>query len=246
MRLALLADIHGNREAFEACLRDARARGCDRTVILGDCVGYGADPAWVVDQVMDLVAAGSVAILGNHDRAVGDAREDLGADAETAMAWTRGQLGVEARRFLANLPLQVEEDGRLYVHASVPPGRRWPYLDGPETAGRALRACVAQAVFCGHVHIPALYSLTAAGQTIAFNPVHGARIPLLRHRRWLAVLGSVGQPRDGQPAAGYALHDLGLGELTFLRVPYDVGAAAAKIRAAGLPRSLADRLERGR
>lgn len=246
MRLALFADIHGNREAFEACLRDARARGCGRHVFLGDCVGYGADPAWVVDRVMEFVAAGSVAVLGNHDRAVGDAREDLGADAETAMAWTRGQLGAEARRFLAGLPLQVEEDGRLYVHASVPPDRRWPYLDGPEAAGRALQACRAQAVFCGHVHIPTLYGRTATGQTITFPPVPGAPIPLLRHRRWLAVLGSVGQPRDGQTAAGYALHDTALGELTFLRVPYDVRTAVAKIRAAGLPRSLADRLEGGR
>lgn len=244
--MALFADIHGNREAFEACLRDARARGCGRYAFLGDCVGYGADPAWVVDRVMEFASAGAPVIQGNHDRAVGDLREELGFEAETAMAWTRGQLGVEARRFLASLPVQAEEEGRLLVHASVPAGRRWPYLDGPEAAGRALQACRAQAVFCGHVHIPALYGLAAPHQTIAFNPVPGAPIPLLRHRRWLAVLGSVGQPRDGQTAAGYALLDDALGELTFHRVPYDVAAAAAKIRAAGLPRSLADRLERGR
>ncbi len=244
--MALFADIHGNREAFEACLRDARARGCSRYAFLGDYVGYGADPAWVVERVMALRAEGALAVLGNHDRAVGDPREEMGADAETAMAWTRGQLDVEARRFLGDLPLQAEEDGRLFVHATVPPGRRWPYLDGPEAAGRALLACQAQAVFCGHVHIPALYGITATGKTVAFHPVLGAPIPLLRHRRWLAVLGSVGQPRDGQTAASYALLDGALGELTYHRVPYDVGAAAAKIRAAGLPRSLADRLEAGR
>jgi diadenosine tetraphosphatase ApaH/serine/threonine PP2A family protein phosphatase len=194
---------------------------------------------------MELARDGARVVLGNQDRAVGDLREEMGTDAETAMAWSRGQLGVEARRFLAALPLQVEEEGRLFVHASVPPGRRWPYLDRPEAAGRALPACQAQAVFCGHGHAPALYSITATGQTIAFKPVPGAPIPLLRHRRWLAVLGSVGQPRDGQTAASCALLDVALGELTFHRVPYDVGAAAAKIRAAGLPPSLAARLEAG-
>ncbi|MBK8724580.1 MAG: metallophosphoesterase [Holophagaceae bacterium] len=246
MRIALMADIHGNREAFEACLRDARKRGCDQVVLLGDYVGYGADPAWTMDRVMELVEGGARAVLGNHDRAVADLREELASDAEVVMSWTRGQLGPAARRFLQGLPMGVEEEERLYVHANVAAGRRWAYLDGPEAAGRALRDCGAQAVFCGHVHVPALYGITATGQTVTFKPVTGSPIPLLRHRRWLAVLGAVGQPRDGESAASYALLDAGLGELTYFRVPYDVQAAAAKIRAAGLPEALAVRLGRGR
>jgi len=241
-----MADIHGNREAFEACLRDARKRGCGRCVLLGDYVGYGADPGWVVGKVMELVAEGALAIGGNHDLAVVDRRESLTSEAEVAITWTRGQLDAEARRFLEALPLQFVDEERLYVHADVQSGRRWTYLDSPEAAGRALKAAQARAVFCGHVHVPALYGITAVGSVVAFKPVAGVPIPLPRHRRWLAVMGAVGQPRDGNTAASYALLDTSLDELTYHRVPYDLSAAAAKIRAAGLPEALADRLERGR
>ena len=246
MRIALLADIHGNREAFEACLQDARRRGCGQVVLLGDYVGYGADPAWTVEKVMELVGEGALAVLGNHDNAVGDWKEDLTPDAEVAITWTRGQLGAPARRFLAALPMGIEDGERLYVHANVAPARRWSYLDGLDPALRALKACRAQAVFCGHVHVPALYGITASGKGIAFRPVPGVPIPLPRHRRWLAVLGAVGQPRDGGTAASYALLDADLAELTYYRVPYDVQAASAKIRAAGLPDALAERLGKGR
>jgi diadenosine tetraphosphatase ApaH/serine/threonine PP2A family protein phosphatase len=246
VRIAIMADIHANREAFEACLRDVRARDTDRLAFLGDYVGYGADPAWVVDTVMELVTGGAIAVMGNHDHAVSDLREDLTADAEVAMSWTRGQLGPEARGFLARLPMRFEDDMRLYVHANVQTNRRWHYVDGPEAAGRALGASSAQTVFCGHVHVPALYGITATGKIVSFRPVSGVAVPLLRHRRWLAVLGAVGQSRDGNPAASYALLDTGKDEITYLRVPYDVKAAAAKIREAGLPDTLAERLGKGR
>lgn len=246
MRIALISDIHANREAFEACLRDANSRDIDRFVFLGDFVGYGADPVWVVDKIMELVDGGAIALLGNHDNAVSDQSEDLNSDADVAMTWTRGQLGPEARRFLSNLPMRFEDDMRLYVHANTQTNRRWHYIDSPEAAGHALDSCTAQAVFCGHVHVPSLYGITATRNTVAFRPVTGVAIPLPRHRRWLAVLGAVGQPRDGNPAASYALLDTGKNEITYLRVPYDVEAAASKILDAGLPVKLASRLERGR
>ncbi len=246
MRIAIMSDIHSNREAFEACLHDARSRGADRLLFLGDFVGYGADPVWVVDTVMELVAGGAVAILGNHDNAVSDFREELNADAEVAISWTRGQLGPEARQFLAGLPMRFEEDMRLFVHADVQTGRRWHYVDSPEAASRALESCSAQAIFCGHLHRPALYGITATGRITSFRPVSGVSIPLPRHRRWLAVLGSVGQPRDGSPAASYVMLDTGKNDISYHRVPYDVDGAATKIRLAGLPYSLAERIGKGR
>ncbi|MBL0312887.1 MAG: metallophosphoesterase family protein [Holophagaceae bacterium] len=245
MLIALMADIHANREAFEACLRDAQGRGIEKMVFLGDLVGYGADPVWVVDTVMGLVAKGALALMGNHDNAVSDLRESLTTDALVAMSWTRGKLGSEAREFLAGLPMRIEDDTRLYVHANVQADRRWLYIDDRNAATRALHARQAQAVFCGHVHIPAIYGITATEKIVTFHPVSGVAVPLSPQRRWLAVLGAVGQPRDDNPAASYALLDTKKSEITYLRIPYDIEAAAAKIRLAGLPDSLADRLRRG-
>lgn len=246
MRIALMADIHANRHAFEACLAHAQGHKVQRLVFLGDYVGYGADPVWAVDTVMDLVARGGIAILGNHDHAVSNLKETMTADAEVAIAWTRGQLGPEARTFLADLPMRFEDDTRLYVHANPHSLRPWHYVSDPDSARRAFEATRAQSVFCGHVHVGALYGITATGQLISFKPIPGVPIPLPRHRRWFAVLGAVGQSRDGDPAASYALMDTDKSEITYMRVPYDVSAAAARVLEAGLPESLAERLVRGR
>lgn len=246
MRLALMADLHANRQALEACLADARARGAERIGFLGDYVGYGADPEWVVDRVRAEVAAGGFALMGNHDQALGDPEASHAYDTDQTLAWTRGRLGPEARAFLASLPLRVEAGGRLFVHATPEPTPKWPYLDGAEAACRALARVTADTVFCGHVHIPALYGLDRRGQKLAFRPEPGVPVPIPRHRRWLAVIGSVGQPRDRSTAAAYALLDEAAEELTFLRVPYDHGRAARAILEAGLPPTLADRLAEGR
>jgi diadenosine tetraphosphatase ApaH/serine/threonine PP2A family protein phosphatase len=115
-----------------------------------------------------------------------------------------------------------------------------------EDARRSLEATDAQATFCGHTHVPRLFGITAAAKLASFRPVPGVPVPLPRPRQWLAVLGAVGQPRDGDPAACYGMLDTARGELTWVRVPYDVETAAEKIHAAGLPESLALRLRRGR
>ena len=117
MRLAIFADIHANRQAFSACLDFARARGAERIICLGDIVGYGADPEWAVDTVMDLVDDGAIAVMGNHDHAIGTPSESMNAVAQAAIEWTRGRLSRPQRRFLADLPLTRQEDDRLYVHS---------------------------------------------------------------------------------------------------------------------------------
>lgn len=246
MLIALLTDIHGNREAFSACLAHARLLKAERLVLLGDFVGYGADPAWVVDTAMRLVEEGAVALLGNHDAAIDGSDSDMNRMAREAIAWTREQLDARHRAFLARLPLTFEHEDALYVHANGYAPRSWDYITGPVEAARSLTRTSARLTFCGHVHVPMLYSMSTTGKVGQFAPGAGIDIPLLATRSWLAVIGAVGQPRDGVPAANYALYDTQSGLLRFLRVPYDVEAAARKIRAAGLPEPLAARLERGR
>jgi diadenosine tetraphosphatase ApaH/serine/threonine PP2A family protein phosphatase len=244
--IALFADIHANRQAFSACLAQARELGAEHSVILGDCVGYGADPEWTVATVMELVEKGCMAVRGNHDNAVGEPRESLNVEAQMVIEWTRGELGSAERRFLEELPFSLTDDNRLYVHADASSPQRWRYVTDVTGASRSLMAAPADITFCGHVHRPALYATTATGKMAAFTPVTGSAIPLLSTRRWLAVLGSVGQPRDGDPAASYAMLDTKRRELTYCRAPYDVEKAAARIRSKGLPTWLADRLAVGR
>lgn len=246
MTIALLADIHANREALEACLAHAEERGADRHVLLGDFVGYGADPAWVVDRVMELCDRGAVAVLGNHDSAVGRRpRENLNADARRAIEWTRKQLDAVELAFLDALPLTVEDGPWLFVHANGWAPAQFEYVLSPLEAGRSMNAVRARITFCGHVHDQQLYHIGITQRVEHFKPIPGVEIPLAPARRWLVLPGSVGQPRDGDPAAAYALFDDINRLLTYWRVPYDHESAAAKIRAAGLPQRLATRLEGG-
>ncbi|MBS0243076.1 MAG: metallophosphoesterase [Proteobacteria bacterium] len=245
MLIAFLADIHANREAFEACLDDAAQRGVDRYVLLGDYVGYGPDPAWCLEQVRDLMAKGAVAVGGNHDAAVGDRNTRLNPIARAAMDWTRQQLGDGERRLLDSLPLEIDEDDRLYVHASAAAPRDWNYVLGPREAFHCFRATRQRLIFCGHTHIPALFNEAPTTMPSRHAPADGRAMPLLAQRRWVAVLGAVGQPRDRNPAACYALLEAEQSRLTYVRVPYDVDVTARKVVAAGLPHALAKRLLSG-
>nr|WP_246739319.1 metallophosphoesterase family protein [Bradyrhizobium aeschynomenes] len=244
--LAIFTDIHANRQAFAACLEAARARGAERLICLGDIVGYGADPEWSVDTVMEIVAEGGLAVRGNHDNAVSTASESMNAEAQAAMEWTRGRLSAEQRRFLAELPMSVGDEDRLFVHSEASSPQRWRYIQSSVDAARSMIATEAQVTFCGHIHRPALYSMSATAKMTSFTPTANMPIQLLRGRQWLAVVGSVGQPRDGDPAASFVTFDTKTRELTYCRVPYDVDAAAQRIRDNGLPPWLAQRLSMGR
>ena len=246
MRIALLADVHANREALQACVDDARRRGAERLAFLGDLVGYGADPAWVVERVREEVADGAIAVRGNHDASVADAsREGLHDDAQRVADWTRSRLDADALAFLRGLPLAHEEGDALHVHANAYAPARWEYLEGRVEVGRSLAATAASITFCGHVHEPTLWTMSGTGKLGSFRPVPGTPIPVPGHRRWLAVVGSAGQPRDGDPAACWALFDAAARTLTWWRVPYDHAGAARRIREAGLPERFAARLETG-
>ena len=246
MLLALFSDIHANRQAFSACLEAARARGAERFIFLGDFVGYGGDPEWVVETATALIADGAVAVRGNHDQAISTPSETMNEDAQAAIEWTRDRLSSAQRRFLAELPLALEEEDCLYVHSEASQPERWRYVQATPDAARSMIATRAHVTFCGHIHKPALYSMSATAKMTSFVPVAGVPINLLKGRQWLAVLGSVGQPRDRNPAAAFAIYDTVAREITFCRVPYDVEAAARRIRDNGLPPWLADRLFLGR
>jgi len=244
--LALFTDIHANRQAFAACLEAARGRGAERMILLGDYVGYGADPEWTVDTVMGLVEAGAIAVRGNHDSAIGTRTETMNAEAQAAIEWTRGRLSAPQRRFLAELPLTRQDDDRLYVHSDASKPANWRYVQSSSDAARSMLATAVHVTFCGHIHKPTLYSMSAAAKMTSFVPSPDVAIQLLEGRRWLAIVGSVGQPRDGDAAASFALFDTRSREITYCRVPYDVEAAARRIRENGLPLRLADRLAVGR
>lgn len=249
MRIALLTDIHANLEALDACLAHAEAAGAERLVILGDLVGYGADPLAVVARVRGLMdpKGGNAAIVlrGNHDEAALHGPQGFSTLAAIAMRWTQAQLDADTRKFLAELPLTHEEEDRLYTHADASNPRDWRYVTDAREARRSLEATTARLTFCGHTHVPALFALTATDKTLHHTPMADVMLPLLRPRRWLAVIGAVGQPRDGNPAACYGMLDTVRAECSWMRVPYDIESAARKIRLAELPEALAARLFEG-
>lgn len=245
MKIAVLADIHGNLEALRACLAHAEREGAEMHAFLGDLVGYGADPVACLGLLADHAARGALLVRGNHDdAALGGLCEDMNFVAREATYWTRAQLGSGERDFLASLPYAARRDDLLFVHAGVDAPGKWDYITSNLRAARCMNAAQASVTFAGHVHHPALYF--AAGSGVQhFLPVAGAPIPLAGRRRWLAIAGSVGQPRDGNNAAAYALYDEEKRMLKYFRVPYDHMTAARKILAAGLPERLALRLQKG-
>jgi diadenosine tetraphosphatase ApaH/serine/threonine PP2A family protein phosphatase len=165
--------------------------------------------------------------------------------ARQALDWTRSMLDERERQYLASLPLCVREGECCFVHASAHQPERWDYIDSPGAAWRCAEAADRPFTFCGHVHDQALYFERAPRRMGMLRPTAGDVIPLAPHRRWVAIVGSVGQPRDGNTAAAYALFHTERRELTFHRVAYDHLEAEAKIRAAGLPEALAYRMRRG-
>lgn len=242
MLVALLADIHANLEALDACLAHGMARGVRRWIALGDQVGYGADPLAVIAR---LRAVGALCLMGNHDKAALSGPRGFSDAAAEAARWTAKRIDEPARAFLARLPLTHREGELLFVHADAAEPGAWRYVTDARHAGRSLDGTDARFVFSGHTHQPLLAGISATGRMTLHRPTPNVALPLAPLRRAQAVLGAVGQPRDGNPAACYGLLDTVRMECAWMRVPYDVAGAAAKITAAGLPAILASRLAKG-
>jgi diadenosine tetraphosphatase ApaH/serine/threonine PP2A family protein phosphatase len=245
MKTALLSDIHGNLQALQSCLDDARAHGATRFVFLGDFVGYGADPHGVIDMVEHYVTQGAIAVRGNHDEAIYGKASYMNEMAMSAIEYAREVLSLGQTSFLRNLPMIVREGTCCFVHASAASPEKYPYIDSPTAAVRCAAASELPYTFCGHVHEQRLYFATHGSQMKLFQPTPGVTVPVPVHRQWVALIGSVGQPRDRSPHAAYAIFDSARLAITFCRVPYDHHAAAARIREVGLPESIAFRVESG-
>jgi diadenosine tetraphosphatase ApaH/serine/threonine PP2A family protein phosphatase len=243
MRIALLADIHSNLVALEAVLKDIEAKGpVDGWWCLGDIVGYGPDPGPCIQRLRELEAR---SVAGNHDwGAVGQVDLSLfNPTAAIACRWNGAQLTEAERELLRALPLSIEEPPFTLVHGS-PRDPIWEYLLSVEQAQANFAVLRTPHALIGHSHIPLVFLLRADGKIAYGRPPDGATIPL-DQGRVIFNPGSVGQPRDGDPRAAYAIYDSEQGTLTHYRVEYDIPATQERIIACGLPRSLAERLSSG-
>lgn len=247
MRYLVISDVHANLEALEATL--AAAGTYDHALVLGDLVGYGADPNPVIDRIRALPAA--TLIRGNHDK-VGAGIEDVEGFnylARHAIAWTAAQLTADNRAWLAALP-----QGPVIVDSLVEICHGAPfdedcYIFDDLDATRALRTSRAPLCLFGHTHVPAAYCIAASvGELQMIGPPRGPRFQLTLQPEtcYLVNCGAVGQPRDGDPHAAFGILDTTARRLAVNRVSYDIAAAQAKILAAGLPEVLAQRLAVGR
>ena len=245
MTVALLSDIHSNIEALNACLKHAAENGAERYAFLGDLVGYGADPEEVAVAVARYADQGAIAVKGNHDEAIEKRAGYMNDATKESIEWTRNALSTRSRTFLSVQPMLVRDGAMCFVHASAASPARWDYVDTPAAARRSVEGAQCTYTFSGHVHDQMLYFEGVQGRWSAFRPTPGSPVPVRGNRRWLALVGSVGQPRDGKPAAAYALFDPAREQITFHRLAYDHLAAAQKIRQAGLPEAHAYRVEKG-
>lgn len=251
VRILIVSDIHANLEALEACLSAAPA--CDRVFNLGDIVGYGANPNEVTERSREL---GNVFIRGNHDKACAGVTSlnDFNPVAGLAVLWTRQRLKPENLSFLRGLPAGPLSpvEGVSCVHGS--PRDEDEYVLMRRDAYSMLRQAAAHVTFFGHTHVQGGFWIDDEEQQEGgLEPKYDSRsgyqeltVELSKTAKYMINPGSVGQPRDGDPRAAFALFDTERRTVTFHRVPYDIATAQEKIFAAGLPERLAIRLEEGR
>jgi diadenosine tetraphosphatase ApaH/serine/threonine PP2A family protein phosphatase len=246
MLTAILTDIHANKQALTACLAHAEQHHAEKFAFLGDFVGYGGDPGWVIDTVSHFVKQGAVAVMGNHDHAIiNDPGKKMHMEAREVIDWTRGQLNHTQLDFLRTLPMKISRDGILYVHASANVPEAWTYITDVPEAAKSMKASTDRIIFSGHVHMPALYRTADDGKVGTQQPIPG-KINLLRpQHQYLVLPGSVGQPRDNNPLACYALYNTASRELVYYRIPYDISGAARRVIEIGLPIVFAMRLVEG-
>lgn len=245
MKIAVLSDVHSNLEALSACVAHANGQGVEAFVGLGDFVNYGADPGPTLDALMAL--PGFIAVIGNHDEAT--FREPRcwpsGSEIEHAAAWTRKRLSAAHLEFLRDLQYLRRAHGAAFAHAAFDVPDNWEYVVRPKQAKKCFKAVTDRLLFMGHVHVPAIFRQGADGAVDEIGITPGVVHRFMPGFRYLVNVGSVGQPRDQNPEACFAIYDAADASVRFERVAYDVARAADKIRAAGLHSFYADRLARG-
>jgi predicted phosphodiesterase len=240
MRFAVLSDIHSNLEALDAVLADARAQGCTQFVCLGDVVGYNANPSECVQRIRELDCP---VVKGNHDEqaSIAASTEDFNALAEEAISWTRDHLSVDDKAWLSDLPFTQQVHDFTIVHATLDSPGNWGYVFNDVDAIASFTYQQTALCFFGHTHWP-----TAFADDGRVHRLMSGQITLAPGWKYFLNPGSVGQPRDGDWRAAYFIYDVEHNMVEQRRVRYDLATAQRKVREAGLPGRLADRLTAGR
>ena len=242
MKIAIISDIHSNLEALEAVDSVLTDMGADTIYFAGDVVGYGPDPnlctSWVSERA-------ELAVMGNHDyAALGHMDTDsFNLNARQAILWNSDQLEDQAQDYLASLPMVLSRNGATVVHANPREPEEWNYIFTLWDAEMNFDHFEGNFCFVGHSHQPVAVGMDQAGQV---SVLPGESFKVEEGARYLVNVGSVGQPRDGNPAACFGLLDTDKNLFTFVRVPYDFEITQEKMLEAGLPKSLAERLAEGR
>lgn len=240
MKFAIFGDIHANLEALEAVMADAQAHGATNYACIGDIVGYNANPHECLERVQQL---GCPVVKGNHDEEASADTEIVGLNplAHAALEWTRRNLSDEDKRWLRELRMVRQVRDFTIVHATLDTPSSWAYAMNKFDAMASFSYQFTQVCFFGHTHTPRFY---VKGATVTVEHVESLTIE--PGKKYFVNVGSVGQPRDGDPRPAYCLYDHDNHVMTIRRIPYDMETAQRKIRDAGLPPQLADRLSVGK
>jgi predicted phosphodiesterase len=240
MRYGIIADIHGNLEGLQVVLADIKEQKCTHVVCLGDVVGYGANPK----ECLDIIRGMNIPMVkGNHDEYIGSSEDPEGFNdaAAEAVSWSRNQLTEDDRRWLRELKYFRLVANFSIVHATLDAPQRWGYVFEKLEAAASFTYQNTQVCFFGHTHVPVAF--------IRDTGIRGGTYSKFRvesGKKYFVNVGSVGQPRDGDPRAAYVIYDLPQQTIELRRLDYDIATAQRKIRAAGLPERLAERLATGR
>jgi predicted phosphodiesterase len=240
MKYAVIADIHANLEALEVVLNDAKEQKCTHYCCLGDVVGYNANPKECLDIVRGM---GMPCVKGNHDEycSTDEDLEGFNPHAAEAVNWTRRQLRPEDRQWLRELKYVRLVATFSIVHATLDGPQRWGYVFDKLAAAASFTYQNTAVCFFGHTHVPVAFvrdSMVRGGTYSKFKVEPG--------KKYFVNVGAVGQPRDGNPKAGYVVYDMDEGTIELRRLDYDIPTAQRKIMEAGLPQRLADRLALGK
>jgi len=240
MKYAVIADIHANMEAFEVVLQDTKDQKCTHYCCVGDVVGYNANPKECLDIVRTM---GMPCVKGNHDEYCSseDHLEGFNPHAAEAVIWTRNQLTADDRQWLRDLKYSRMVANFTIVHATLDAPQRWGYVFDKLAAAASFPYQNTAVCFFGHTHVPVAFMRDTAvrGGTYSKFKIDPAK-------KYFINVGAVGQPRDNNPKCAYVVYDMDAGTIELRRLDYDIAATQAKIRAAGLPERLAERLEFGR
>ena len=240
MKFAIIADIHGNLEAFQVVLEDIKEQKCTHYACLGDVVGYNADPKKCLDMVREMNIP---CVKGNHDEycSTEDSLEGFNPHAAEAVNWTRKQLNDADKLWLRDMKYVRLVASFSMVHATLDGPQRWGYVFDKLAAAASFTYQNTSVCFFGHTHVPVAFirdSVVRGGTYSKFKVEPG--------RKYFVNVGAVGQPRDGNPKSAYVIYDMDEGSIELRRLDYDIATTQKKILAAGLPPRLADRLAVGK